>query len=142
MCSISMSPVTTGGRAGSSVWPRSSPGGIGGTNHAGLDFGAPTGTPIVAAAAGTVTTAGLAGGFGNLVVVSTGNVQTYYAHQVDGSLAVTVGQQVAAGQRVGAVGSTGNSTGPHLHFEVRVDGVPTDPVSFLRRYGVDPGTPP
>ena len=121
---------------------RSSPGGIGSTNHAGLDFGAPTGTPVMAAASGTVTTAGPAGGFGNLVVIDTGNVQTYYAHQVTGGITVTAGQQVTAGQRIGAVGTTGNSTGPHLHFEVRVSGVPVDPVVFLRRYGVDPGTPP
>jgi len=136
-------PIAPGSyRLTSGFGRRSSPGGIGSTNHAGLDFGAPPGTPIVAASAGTVTTAGTAGGYGNLVVITTGTVEVYYAHQVDGAIAVTVGQQVTAGQRIGAVGTTGNSTGPHLHFEVRVAGVPTDPLTFLRRYGVDPGPLP
>ena len=63
-------------------------------------------------------------------------------HGLAWAMAELTGQQVTAGQRIGAVGTTGNSTGPHVHFEVRVDGVPTDPVTFLRRYGVDPGTPP
>ncbi len=118
--------------------PRRSP--TGGTSnfHAGLDFAAPTGTPVLAAAAGTVLSAGGAGGYGLLVVIRTDNIDTYYAHQ--SALAAVGGQQVAAGQVIGAVGSTGNSTGPHLHFEVRVDANPVDPAVFLRQYGVDPGT--
>ena len=149
---VDTSPVPAGGwtlpiapgsyRLTSGFGPRASPGGVGSTNHAGLDFGATPGTPIMAAAAGTVTQAGPAGGYGNLVVIATGNVEVYYGHQVDGGIAVVAGQQVTAGQRIGAVGSTGASTGPHLHFEVRVDGVPSDPVPFLRAHGVDPGTAP
>lgn len=118
--------------------PRRSP--TGGTSnfHAGLDFAAPTGTPVLAAAAGTVLSAGDAGGYGLLVVIRTGNIDTYYAHQ--NALTAVAGQQVTAGQVIGAVGSTGNSTGPHLHLEVRVDANPVDPAIFLRQYGVDPGT--
>lgn len=98
--------------------------------HAGMDLAAPTGTVIGAAAGGTVVTAGWLGGYGNAVVIDHGGgLSTLYAHQ--SSLAVTVGQVVAPGQSVGRVGSTGNSTGPHLHFEVRVFGTPVDPVSRL-----------
>ncbi len=106
--------------------------------HAGQDFGAPQGTPIFAAAAGTVTRAGDAGGFGNLIVLDHGGdrTETYYAHICDGCLAVEPGATVTAGQRIGAVGTTGMSTGPHLHFEVRVGGVPTDPTPFMAQRGV------
>ncbi len=98
--------------------------------HAGIDLAAPTGTEIGAAAGGTVVTAGVLGGYGNAVVIDHGGgLSTLYAHQ--SSLAVTVGQVVGPGQVVGRVGSTGNSTGPHLHFEVRVFGTPVDPVSRL-----------
>lgn len=120
--------------------PRVSPGGIGSTNHAGLDFGAPSGTAVRAATAGQITSAGPSGGYGYLVVIASGNVTTYYAHLLAGSITVAVGEQVAAGQVIGAVGSTGASTGPHLHFEIRVDGVSTDPLPYLRQHGVDPGS--
>ena len=116
---------------------RRDPTGLGTRLHAGLDFAAPSGTPVFAATSGTVTTAGPSGGYGNLVVVTSGTIATYYAHH--STLAVTAGQQVQAGQLLGAVGSTGKSTGPHLHFEVRVAGATTDPAAWLRSYGLDPG---
>lgn len=98
--------------------------------HAGMDLAAPTGTPIGAAGLGTVVTAGVLGGYGNAVVLDHGGgLSTLYAHQ--SALAVTVGQVVEPGQVVGLVGSTGNSTGPHLHFEVRVFGTPVDPLTYL-----------
>jgi murein DD-endopeptidase MepM/ murein hydrolase activator NlpD len=97
--------------------------------HAGVDVAASTGTPIVAAAAGVVRTAGPRGGYGNLVVVDHGGgLETRYAHA--SALAVHPGHQVNAGHLLAWVGSTGLSTGPHLHFEVRVGGTPRDPLSF------------
>ena len=98
--------------------------------HAGLDFAAPIGAPVVAAASGTVRVAGTAGGYGLLVVIDHGGgLQTRYAHA--SRLLVMPGQRVEAGQVVALVGSTGLSTGPHLHFEVRVHGRPTDPRPYL-----------
>ena len=98
--------------------------------HNGLDFRAGTGTPIRAAAAGTVVYAGPRGGYGNTVVVDHGGpLATLYAHQ--SALYVQPGATVTQGQVVGAVGSTGFSTGPHLHFEVRVNGVPANPLAYL-----------
>jgi murein DD-endopeptidase MepM/ murein hydrolase activator NlpD len=122
--------------------PRPNPTGPGTSFHAGLDFAAPAGTPIRSAATGQVTFAGISGGYGNLVIVRTGNVEVYYGHQINGGIRVRAGEQVRAGQQIGAVGSTGDSTGNHLHFEVRVNGASTDPVTFLQQYGVDPGNPP
>jgi secretion/DNA translocation related TadE-like protein len=97
--------------------------------HTGLDFAAPTGTPVVAVAPGSVTHAGPAGPYGNLVTVDHGTAVTYYAHLA--AVGVEVGEVVGAAQQVGTVGATGNATGPHLHFEVRVNGVPQDPASVL-----------
>ncbi len=98
--------------------------------HAGMDFAAPAGTPIRAAAAGTVASAGWMGGYGYAVVIEHGNgLSTLYAHQ--SALWVRPGQTVAPGAPIGAVGSTGLSTGPHLHFEVRVGGQPVDPSAYL-----------
>lgn len=98
--------------------------------HTGLDFPAPTGTPILAVAPGLVEHAGPRGGYGNLVILNHGGgISTYYAHQ--SAVAVVEGQQVLQGQTIGTVGSTGTSTGPHLHFEVRIDGEPVDPEPFL-----------
>ncbi len=100
--------------------------------HAGIDFGATFGTSVAAAGGGTVTFAGAAGGYGLLVIVDHGGgLTTRYAHL--SSLAAGAGQRVATGQAVGAVGSTGLSTGPHLHFEVRLDGVAQDPARWLGR---------
>lgn len=100
-------------------------------SHTGLDIAAPKGTPIKAAAAGTVTYAGNAGdGYGNYVILSHGNgVQTVYAHC--SALVVTKGQQVSQGQVIAKVGSTGNSTGNHLHLEVRKNGITYNPQNYV-----------
>ncbi len=100
-----------------------------GRMHEGIDIAAPTGRPIGAAAAGTVIVAGWGGGYGNLVVVSHGSISTAYGHM--SRIAVSTGQQVSRGTVLGAVGSTGHSTGPHLHFEVRVNGSPQNPINYL-----------
>ena len=101
-----------------------------GRMHEGIDIGAGSGTPIVAAASGTVIHAGWLGGYGNLTVIDHGGgLATAYGHQ--SSLAAGNGTFVAQGQLIGYVGSTGHSTGPHLHFEVRVNGVPQDPLGYL-----------
>ena len=104
----------------------------GGTGfHGGIDFGAPCGTPIKAAGTGVIITAGLnSGGYGNMTLINHGNgLSTLYGHQ--SSIIVTAGQSVAQGQVIGYVGSTGKSTGCHLHFEVRVSGTPVDPTGYL-----------
>jgi murein DD-endopeptidase MepM/ murein hydrolase activator NlpD len=99
--------------------------------HPGIDIGAAQGTPIQAAAAGTVLLAGSEGGYGNAVVLDHGNsLSTLYGHMV--TVAVVPGQQVAAGDVIGYVGSTGKSTGPHVHFEVRVHGVTIDPLPTFK----------
>lgn len=98
--------------------------------HAGMDIAAPAGTPIGAAGAGTVVSAGWRGGYGNAVIIDHGGgVATLYAHQ--SRLAASVGQTVSQGQVIGYVGTTGYSTGNHLHWEVRVNGTPTNPRSRL-----------
>ena len=101
-----------------------------GRTHTGIDIGAPTGTPIKAAAGGTVIFSGWKGTLGKLVVVSHGNgVQTYYAHC--SSLLVSSGQIVSAGQLIAKMGNTGRSTGPHLHFEIRSNGYAINPQSYI-----------
>jgi len=98
--------------------------------HNGLDMHGPIGEPIRAGAGGTVIFAGVKGGFGNTVMIDHGGgMVTLYAHQ--SRLAVSVGQKVKAGQTIGYVGNSGLSTGPHLHFEVRINGVPVDPMNYL-----------
>jgi murein DD-endopeptidase MepM/ murein hydrolase activator NlpD len=117
------------------AWPVSGPvtSGFGprwGRMHEGIDIAVPLGTPVRAAAAGTVIYAGWLGGYGNLVVVDHGGgLSTAYAH--NSSFASSVGQAVAAGQVVSYSGSTGNSRGPHVHFEVRVNGSAVDPLGYL-----------
>ncbi|MBT2502681.1 M23 family metallopeptidase [Curtobacterium sp. ISL-83] len=107
------------------------------TKHDGADLASGCSTPIVAAAAGTVEYVGWYGGYGNYVRISHGNgVQTAYGHIVDGGYRVAPGQRVSAGQLVALVGSTGASTGCHLHFEVHVGGATTDPVPFMAARGV------
>lgn len=97
--------------------------------HAGTDIGAPSGTTIYAADSGTVAVASYDRGYGNYVVISHGNgISTLYAHM--SSMAVSAGSSVSKGDVIGYVGSTGLSTGAHLHFEVRVNGATTDPMSY------------
>ena len=98
--------------------------------HSGLDIAAPTGTPVKAAASGTVTFSGYKGSYGWLMVISHGNgVDTYYGHC--SKLYLSAGAKVQQGQTIAAVGSTGNSTGSHLHLEVRVNGIAYNPQNFV-----------
>jgi murein DD-endopeptidase MepM/ murein hydrolase activator NlpD len=103
----------------------------GGTGfHAGIDISAGSGTPIRACRGGKVVISSWQGGYGNAIVIDHGGgMATLYAHQ--SRLGVSVGTQVLAGEVIGAVGSTGNSTGPHLHFEVRIAGNPVNPLAYL-----------
>jgi murein DD-endopeptidase MepM/ murein hydrolase activator NlpD len=117
------------------VWPAQGPvtspfGMRWGRMHEGIDIGAGYGAPIAAAAAGRIIYCGWEDGYGNLTVIDHGNgLATAYGHQ--SSIAVACGQDVAQGQTIGYIGSTGHSTGPHLHFEVRVNGSPVDPLGYL-----------
>ncbi|MFG3658983.1 transglycosylase family protein [Streptomyces sp. NPDC047706] len=137
----------TGRRAGSLVAPVSGPLGTAyhatGSNwskgyHTGVDFPAPTGTSVKAVGAGQVVDAGWGGSFGYQVVIRHSDGRySQYAHL--SAISVRSGQSVSAGQRIGRVGSTGNSTGPHLHFEVRTGpgfGSDVDPLAYLRAGGV------
>ena len=100
------------------------------SRHTGLDIATSAGTPVKAAAGGTVTFAGNKGSYGKMVVITHGNgVQTYYAHC--SKLYVSAGQTVGQGATIAAVGTTGNSTGPHLHLEVRVNGVAYNPQNYV-----------
>lgn len=119
-----------GGMLSSRFGYRRSPGGIGSTNHKGVDWATPRGTPIYASCGGTVVSAGWAGGYGYCVYLThPDGKQTRYAHL--SSCAVSKGQSVAQGQVIGYSGNTGNSTGPHLHFEIIVNGVQVDPFNYL-----------
>jgi murein DD-endopeptidase MepM/ murein hydrolase activator NlpD len=117
------------------IWPVSGPvtspyGMRWGRLHAGIDIAAPTGTPIRAAASGTVVLAAWNGGYGNYTCIDHGGgMATCYAHQ--SSYAVSSGAQVSQGQVIGYVGNTGHSFGAHLHFEVRINGAPVDPLGYL-----------
>ncbi len=123
--------VPTGGLG----WPVSGPvtSGFGerwGRMHEGIDIGVPTGTPVAAAAAGTVIVAGWMGGYGNLVVIDHGNgLATAYGH--NSVLSVSVGQVVSRGQTIALAGNTGRSFGSHVHFEVRVNGNAVNPLAYL-----------
>ena len=98
--------------------------------HSGVDIAASMGTPIKACLGGTVVFSGSLGGYGNAVVIDHGGgMGTLYAHQ--SKLGSSVNEAVSAGQVIGYVGSTGHSTGPHLHFEVRLNGNPVNPVPYL-----------
>lgn len=105
---------------------------LGGTRfHSGIDIPAPTGRPIVAVASGTVIMSQYSGSYGNVVIIDHGaGLSTLYAHNSRNQ--VSVGQQVQAGQTIALIGSTGMSTGPHLHFEVRQNGSTTNPLTWLR----------
>jgi murein DD-endopeptidase MepM/ murein hydrolase activator NlpD len=99
--------------------------------HTGVDLREETGALVRATAAGKVVSAGWSGGYGNMVEIEHGNeLSTRYGHL--SSINVTEGQTIAAGDVLGRVGSTGRSTGSHLHYEVRVNGEPVDPARFLR----------
>ena len=117
------------------IWPVSGPitspfGMRWGTLHPGIDIGVPIGTPIHAAAAGTVIYCGWMSGYGNLVMIDHGgDLATLYGHQ--SRVAVSCGESVTQGQVIGYSGCTGFCTGPHVHFEVRVNGTPVDPLGYL-----------
>ena len=99
--------------------------------HTGTDFGSSYGTPVKAAKGGKVVLSGTYGGYGNTVIIDHGGgVQTLYAH--NSSLVVKSGQAVKQGDIISKVGSTGVSTGPHLHFEVRVNGTPKNPMEYIK----------
>jgi murein DD-endopeptidase MepM/ murein hydrolase activator NlpD len=126
-------PVRPSG--GGLMWPVSGPvtspfGWRWGRMHEGIDIAVPSGTPVHAAQSGRVIIAGWMGGYGNLVVIDHGGgLSTAYGH--NSSFAVGAGSSVSQGQVVAYSGSTGNSTGPHVHFEVRVNGSPVDPLGYL-----------
>jgi murein DD-endopeptidase MepM/ murein hydrolase activator NlpD len=117
------------------IWPVSGPvvspfGYRWGRLHAGIDIAVPYGTPIHAAAAGTVVLAGWVSGYGNYTCIDHGGgLATCYAHQ--SSYAVSQGAAVSQGQVIGYVGCTGHCFGPHLHFEVRINGTPVDPLGYI-----------
>lgn len=108
------------------------------TTHTGLDFAAPSGTPVVAVANGVITSAGYDGSYGNKIVLQLEDgTELWYAHLT--GFTAGVGETVVGGQQIGTVGSTGNSTGPHLHFEVRPGaGDPVDPYAALLARGLAP----
>jgi murein DD-endopeptidase MepM/ murein hydrolase activator NlpD len=126
-------PIRQG--SGSLIWPVNGPisSGFGmrwGRLHAGVDIPVPVGTGVRAAAGGRVAIAGWVGGYGNYVCIQhAGSLSTCYGH--NSSIAVSVGQTVSQGQVIASSGSTGNSTGPHVHFETRVNGNPVDPLGYL-----------
>ncbi|QRE77145.1 M23 family metallopeptidase [Methylobacterium aquaticum] len=124
-------PMASDGGLSSTFGYRSDPFTRGLALHTGIDLRGEYGAPARATAAGTVTQADYAGGYGNMVEVDHGHgLVTRYAHL--SAITVAPGQSVAAGQMVGRVGSTGRSTGTHLHYETRIDGEPVDPQRFLR----------
>jgi murein DD-endopeptidase MepM/ murein hydrolase activator NlpD len=113
-------------------------GGMWSNDHTGLDFAAPSGTPIIAVANGKITKTGSAGAYGNQTVQTLEDgTEIWYCHQTD--IGVSPGDSVTAGQQIGTVGSTGNTTGPHLHLEVRPGGGdPVDPFQALVFHGLTP----
>ncbi|MEL5956097.1 M23 family metallopeptidase [Streptomyces sp. CLV115] len=127
---VAGSYVSTGYKSSGSLWSSGS--------HSGIDFHAASGSSVVAVGAGTVVEAGWGGAYGNNIVLRmTDGTYTQYGHL--SSIGVSVGQSVGAGQQIGLSGSTGNSTGPHLHFEARTTpsyGSDVDPVAYLRAHGV------
>jgi murein DD-endopeptidase MepM/ murein hydrolase activator NlpD len=138
LAATSSAPLPAGPVQGSSsglIWPVSGPvvSGFGmrwGSMHEGIDIAVPAGTPIVAAASGSVVIAGWVGGYGNYTCIDHGGgLSTCYAHQ--SSFAASVGAGVSQGDIIGYVGCTGHCYGDHLHFEVRINGAATDPLGYL-----------
>ncbi|MGH7728924.1 MAG: M23 family metallopeptidase, partial [Vulcanimicrobiaceae bacterium] len=143
LAGVALPPETESGAPAEFSWPvsgpitspfgmRPDPFGHGGFEmHTGIDIGAPMGATVTAAAAGRIIYAGWYGGYGNAIIIDHGGeTSTLYGHL--SQIFVSVGQEVERGQAIGAVGSTGMSTGPHLHFEIRVNGVAVDPTTRLR----------
>ncbi|CAN5538359.1 hypothetical protein BH10ACT7_BH10ACT7_23440 [soil metagenome] len=125
------------GRITSSFGYRSSPTSGASSNHQGTDIGARCGAPIYAAYGGTVTYSGWNGGYGNFILINHGGgYSTAYAHIVNGGLLVGYGSYVSAGQHIALVGTTGTSTGCHLHFETRHNGVAFNSVPFMAERGI------
>ncbi|MFD4599888.1 M23 family metallopeptidase [Streptomyces sp. NPDC058464] len=128
---ISDSYVSTGYKTGGSLWSSGS--------HTGIDFHAASGTVVHAVGTGTVVSTGWGGAYGNEIVIKMADgMYTQYGHL--SSIGVSVGQKVTPGQQIGLSGSTGNTTGPHLHFEARTTpdyGSDVDPVAYLRKHGVN-----
>ena len=123
-------PSDSSTRVTSAFGPRRSPGGVGSTNHRGIDIGARLGTNVLAAASGTVVRSGWSGVFGNVIQINHGNgYHTLYAH--NSVNLVLVGDNVVQGQIIGLVGSTGNATYPHIHFEIIRNGVHIDPMIYF-----------
>ncbi|PBC95610.1 murein DD-endopeptidase MepM/ murein hydrolase activator NlpD [Streptomyces sp. Ag82_O1-15] len=128
---ITGSYISTGYKTGGSLWSSGS--------HTGVDFHAASGTSVHAVGSGTVVTAGWGGAYGNQIVLKMHDgTYTMYGHL--SSIGVSVGQTVTPGQQIGLSGATGNTTGPHLHFEARTTaeyGSDMDPVAYLRSHGVN-----
>lgn len=125
-------PCPSSSRITSGFGGRRSPGGVGSTNHKGIDIGASAGSAIVASLEGTVICTGYNVARGNYVMIDHGGgIVTLYQHGLNGSICVSSGQSVSKGQRIMSVGSTGYSTGPHLHFEVWENGTPVNPLSYV-----------
>ena len=126
-------PCPSSTRITSPFGGRASPGGIGSTNHKGIDIGASSGSAIVAALDGKVVYTGYNVARGNYVMIDHGGgIITLYQHGLNGSIRVSSGQSVKQGQTIMGVGSTGYSTGPHLHFEVWENGTPVNPINYVR----------
>ncbi|MCR4928927.1 MAG: M23 family metallopeptidase [Lachnospiraceae bacterium] len=120
----------SGGYVSSGFGRRSSPGGIGSRNHQGVDFAIPSGSTVVASSGGTVSAAGWSGGYGYMVLIThPDGSQTRYAHL--SKVLVSAGQSVSQGQKIALSGNTGISTGPHLHFEIILNGTPVNPLNYI-----------
>ena len=126
-------PCPSSTRITSYFGSRNSPGGVGSTNHKGIDIGAHGGAAIVAALDGKVIQTGYNIARGNFIIVDHGGgIVTLYQHGQNGSIRVSAGQNVSKGQTIMGVGSTGYSTGNHLHFEVWENGTPVNPISYVQ----------
>jgi murein DD-endopeptidase MepM/ murein hydrolase activator NlpD len=124
------SPIAGDPTISSLFGPRAQPVAGASTNHQGIDYAVPVGTAVLSAGSGTVVFAGVQSGFGNTVIIDNGNgVQTLYGHL--SSIGVNVGQSVDDGDQIAASGATGTVSGPNLHFQVMINGVPVDPTTQL-----------